>query len=309
MTSVKNLFMALLLAYATLVSGYEKKPPTEELIVVQAVSKDKISFVVAKGIKDGIQKGQEVIFANENASIVCKAIEVNRNYSLWRPSDTRIIIPFTKEDIISYNTHAYGNVSLDIASDINRLTPKINYNEIFKKFRVQDNYSFKISYDAGLAQSSSDVSTDKNTKRAGYSFNLEYNHRFMKEFEMSAGLRVDNEVYRLSSPQLDIPTNRVIATVAATYHFVNFSDNESNFYVTLASGIGTSRTTINEEISSGYVTLLPEVRVGYLMPFSKTLALLFESSVDSLVSKEKLSAGTPQSTNMINMKFSLGLRF
>jgi len=309
MKVLKIIILSLLLVFSAQVFALDKKGPSEELIIVQAVSKDKISFVVSKGIKDGIQKGQEVIFANENASIVCRAVEVNRNYSMWKPADTRIMVPFTKEDIISYNTHAYGNVALDIASDINRLTPKTNYNEVFKKFRIQDNYSFKISYDSGLAQSSSDVSTDKNTKRSGYTFDIEYNHRFMKEFEMSGGLRIENEVYRLSSPQLDIPTSRVIATLAATYHFVNFSDSESNFYISLATGMGTSKTTINEEVSSGYVSLLPEVRVGYLMPFSKTLALLFESSVDSIVSKETLSNGTSQTTNMLNMKFSLGLRF
>ena len=280
----------------------------EELTVIQTVSKNRRSFVVAKGIKDGVIKGQEMIFANDNVSIVCKASEVSRGFSLWVPVDSKITVPFNKEDIISSNSTVYGNVALEIVSDPN-LTPTINYNEVYKKFRTLNNYAIKASYNKGLTQSSSSVSDEKNTGRTGYNFSADYNYRFLPEFEMSFGARIDNEVYRIEEPELDIPTSRVMATIAATYHFINFSKDQNNFYLTVAAGIGRSQTTIDDEQTSGIVTLLPEVRVGYMMPFTKSMAMVFEGSVESLSATEAFADGTEQSTNILNMKASIGLRF
>lgn len=276
--------------------------------MIQTVSKDRRSFVVAKGIKDGVIKGQEIIFANDNVSIVCKASEVNRDFSLWVPVDRTITVPFKKEEIVNSNSSVYGNVALEIASD-GSLIPKENFNESYKKFRAQNNYSLKGGYNRGLTQSSSSVSDEKNSSRAGYNLSLDYNYRFLPEFEMSVGARMDNEVYRIEQPELDIPTRRIMATIAATYHFVNFSDNKNNFYLTVAAGIGKSDTTVSEEKSSGRVTLLPEARVGYLMPFSKGLAMLFEGSVESLSSSESFADGTDQSTNILNFRATIGIRF
>ncbi|MBC7428621.1 MAG: hypothetical protein H7336_08425 [Bacteriovorax sp.] len=280
----------------------------EELTVIQTVSKDRRSFVVAKGIRDGVIKGQEIIFANDNVSVVCKASEVNRNFSLWVPVDRTITVPFNKEDIVSSNSTVYGNVALELVGDTG-LTPNINYNELYKKFRVQNNWTAKASYNKGLNQSSSSVSNEQNSSRAGYTVSLDYNYRFLPEFEMSAGARIDNEVYRISNPELDIPTKRILGTISATYHFINFSDNKNNFYLTLAAGIGKSDTKISDEKSTGIVTLLPEARLGFLMPFSKSLAMIFEGSVESLSSSEKFANGTQQTTNILNMKASIGVRF
>lgn len=301
-------FLSALLSFNCL-PALAAERPREELMVVQTVSKDRRSFIMAKGVKDGVLRGQEIIYANENVSILCKAVEVNRNYSLWVPVDKNINVPFNKEEIISYNSHAYGNVALDIVGDINNLTPAVNYDIEYKKFRESNNFSLKASLDQGLSQSSSDVSADKNSKRSGYTLSAEYNFRFLSEFEMSAGGRLDNEVYRLSNPQLDIPTTRAMATVAATYHLMSFSKNKNNFYLSLAAGLGKSTTTINSVKSSGAVVLLPEARFGFLVPLSPSLAMIFEASIESISANESFSNGTSQVTNMLNTKFAVGLRF
>ncbi len=280
----------------------------EELTVIQTVSKDRRNFVVGKGIKDGVLRGQEIIFANDNVSIVCRAVEVNRNFSLWVPVDSNITVPFNKEEIISSNSTVYGNVALEIVGDP-ELTPKEDFNITYKKFRIQNNFSAKIGYNKGLAQSSSSVSDDQNSSRSGYNLVAEYNYRFMPEFEMNVGIRLDNEVYRIEKLLLDVPTKRTIVTIAATYHFVNFSDNQRNFYIGLAAGIGKSTTNVSGDESSGSVALLPEARLGYLMPFSKTMALIFETSIESINSKEEFEDGTDQSTNILNLKGTIGLRF
>ena len=289
--------------------NYDKRP-REELMVVQTVSKDRHSFVVTKGIKEGIFKGQEIIFANQNISILCKAQEVNRNYSLWIPAGDNVSIPFNKEEIISFNSYTYGNVSLDLIGDRNNLNQNfIDYDQIYKKFRINNNISAKLSLNRGLAQSSSDVSVGNNSNRTGNSFIVEYNYRFMPQFELNFGGRIDNEVYQLTNPVLDIPTSRTMATIAATYHLMNFTSNQNNFYLTMAAGIGTSKTIINDVVSSGSATLLPEARIGFISPASTSLAMVYEASIESITAKEKVNDESEQVTNMLNVKFTIGIRF
>lgn len=308
MRSLKNLLFLALVAIALPANAAGDKP-REELMVVQTVSKDRRSFVIAKGVKDGVARGQEIIYANDNVSILCKAIEVNRNFSLWVPVDRNINVPFNKEDFVSYNSHAYGNVALDIVGDNNNLIPVVNYEIEYRKFRTSNNYSLKTSLAKGLSQSSSDVSADQNSSRTGYTIALEYNYRFMPEFEMSFGGRMDNEVYRLTTPELDIPTSRLMGTIALTYHVLNLSKDKNNFYLTLAAGIGKSTTTVDEVVGSGIVTLLPEARIGYIMPFSKSVAMIFEGSIESLSARETYGDQPEQITNILSTKFTIGLRF
>lgn len=300
----KHLILSGLITFSTIHTLYAK----EELMVIQTVSKDRRSFVVTKGIKEGVLRGQEIIFANDNVSIVCKAVEVSRDHSLWTPVDRTITVPFKKEEIVSSNGAVYGNVALEIVGDT-KLRLDTNYNEVYKKFRKENNFAIKASYNRGLAQSSSSVSEEKNTNRTGYNFSIEYNYRFLPEFEMSAGARLDNEVYRIEQPELDIPTSRMLATISATYHFVNFSTNENNFYLSLAAGIGRSETTVDEATSTGIVTILPEAKLGFLMPFSRSLAMVFEGSVESINATESFTDGEEQTTNSLNMKATIGLRF
>lgn len=288
----------------------EKYNPKEELMIVQSVSIDKKNFVITKGIKDGIFKGQEIIFSSENAALLCKAIEVSREFSLWKPVSKEASIPFKKEQFISFNAYSYGQVAFDIESTSTKINKvPVDINEIYKKFRKNNNYSLKIGMNKGLSQSSSDVSAEKNSSRNGYTITLEYNHRFMPEFEINYGLKIENEVYRITSPELDIPTSRIMATLSATYHLLYFSKNENNFYLTLGLGYGTSKTTVDEVISKGSSALLPEARIGFLMPFSKQTAIFAEGSIESVSTTEKVADEIEQTTNLLNLKFSIGLRF
>lgn len=299
----QKLFALLLIAFLSTPKVFAK----EELTVIQTVSKDRKSFVVAKGLKEGVTRGQEIIFANDNVSIVCKASLVDRDYSLWVPLDKNITIPFNKEEIVSANSSVYGNVALEVVT-APELTPK-QKDKAYQIFIKSNSFDAKLSYNRGLSQSSTFIAEEKNATRAGYNYALNYNYRFMPEFEISAGLRVDNEVYRIEEPELDIPTTRRMITASATYHFLGLSETRNNFFVTIAAGVGTSETNVNEDISTGRAILLPEVRVGFLMPFSQSMALSFETSIESMSTKEKFEDGTEQSSNAINSRFSIGLRF
>jgi hypothetical protein len=304
----KITFFSVLFLTMFLTNVHSAERLREELIVVQTISKNRRSFVVDKGVKDGVFKNQEIVFGNENVSIHCKAQEVNRDYSLWVPIGENVNIPFKKDEFISYNPHTYGNVALEIIGNVNNIIPP-NYSELYKKFRTSNNLSVKGSINRGLSQSSSDVSADQNSSRTGYTFTMEYNYRFLPEFEMSFGGRIDNEVYRVKNPELDIPTRRIIGTVAITYHFVSLISSRNNFYVTVAAGIGESKTTVSGDVSSGRATLLPEARIGHIIPLSKSIAMVLEGSLESITATEKFTQGTEQVTSMMNARFTIGLRF
>lgn len=281
----------------------------EELTVIQTVSNNQRSLIISKGMKDGVFKGQEIIFANDNVSIVCRAIEVNRDFSMWVPLDMNVTLPFNKNDIISINSTVYGNVALEVAGD-SGLVPDLTIKERMDVVNNPTSFTLKASLSKGLAQSSSSVVDEKNTGRSGNNFSFDYNYKFIPEFEMSLGLRIDSEIYRIEDPQLDIPTRRTMALLATTYHFVNYSASlKNNFYVTLAAGIGRSTTTIDNEDVVGRVLILPEARIGYLLKISPAFSMVFESGIESVSTSETFLDGTNQTTNSLTIRGSVGVRF
>jgi hypothetical protein len=285
----------------------------EELLVIQTVSNDLKSFVIGKGIKDGISEGQELIFANENVSLVCKAIAVNRDFSYWKPLNQNMNVPFLREEIVSANSHIYGSIALDLTSAQNKLLEKLevkpeNKNE-FEDYLKNNHYALRGSIGAGFNQNSSSVTADQNPRSYVFDLSFEYDVRTKPELEIGFGLRYDNDVYRLTNPTLDIPTTRILGIVAATYHFINWSPNKNNIYVSILAGLGTSSTVVNQAKNTGYATVLPQVRLGYLVPFTNSSALLFEGSVESISAKETLPNGTIQTSSSANAKGTIGFTF
>jgi hypothetical protein len=270
---------------------------------------DQKSFVIAKGIKDGISKGQELIFANENVSMVCKAMEVNRNFSYWYPVNESMTVPFLREEIVAINSHIFGSVGLDLVADQLELLKTMEREKQIAKFRLSDHYTARGSLGSGITQSASSVSTDQNSKRFAFDLSIERSFRIQPEYEVGLGFRYDNDVYRITDPTLDIPTKRYMALGILTYHFVNWTKDKNNAYVSLVGGLGFSSTTINETVSSGMATILPQVRLGYIMPFSNQSAMIFEGSVESISATESFSDGTKQTSSYWNLKATVGIAF
>jgi len=299
---------SLLLFGLVLVLNSPQTYAKEELSIIQTVSSNQRSLIIAKGMKDGVFKGQEIIFANDNVSIVCRAVEVNRDFSLWEPLDKKLNIPFSRNDVVSINSSIYGNVALEVAGDPG-LVPDISFREKIEAKTPPNTFTLKASLSKGLTQSSSSVVDEKNTGRSGNNFGFDYNYRFKPEFEMSVGLRLDNEIYRISDPQLDIPTVRRVITLAATYHFMNFSKNRNYFYISLATGIGQSVTTIDNVDVRGQSVIVPEARIGYFLKVTNQFAMIFETSMESINTSETFDDGTKQTTNSLAIRGTVGIRF
>lgn len=292
----------------------------EELAVIQTVSKDKKSFILQRGLRDGLMIGNEMIFGNDNVSIVCRIVEISKDYSLWKPIDSLVSIPFSKLDIVAINSHTYGNISVDVANNKVELMTKemASPNSALEKYKELDrlqneitahHFSIFYSFGSSFMQSSSSLSSNQTSKKQIENYTFEYGHQFTNDFELTTGIKVDRSLYRISSPSLDIPTTRYLLTGGLLVRPSRFNTGRNIFYMGFNVGIGTSSTTVNNTSSKGTAYLLPGIRSGMVMPFSATSALLFEVSIDSMSSREKFPAGDYQDNNDVSGKISLGLKF
>ncbi len=277
----------------------------EELQIVQTVSQTKKSFVLNKGLAEGIYRGMELLVSNEQVSILCKAIEVNRQFSLWSPVSANVSIPFQKEEIVTINPYAYGNVALNVDKiqfpDLNSI-PKIAF--------VGEHYwSLYYNYTFGLYQTTSDVSAENSGRKTGSQLGLEYIKHFHEEFEWTLGGRFGREVYRLNDGGLDVQTDRYLMTVVFNYLLKQFSSGKGYWSLGLLFGAGLSSTLLDETTSRGPSFLLPEIRLGYNFPFSNGNSLQLEFGIENLINQEKFDDGEEQSNNTVNSKFTVGIRF
>jgi len=282
---------------------------TDELAIIQTISNTKKTFVIQKGLKEGVSKGQEIVFSNETVSINCKAVEVNREYSLWKPLNQEVLIPFKKNEIVNLNSHLGGSIGIDVISSSDVLMPKPTPEETLKRMRHLNSIALRFSYGGAISQNTSSISPEKNSTKVGYDVGADYNFKFHPTFEGLIGLRFDSEIYRTSQPELDIPTTRTLLLAGLTYHLSEFSDNSNNYYISLIGGIGKSSTTISGEVASGMALIIPQVRIGYLMTVSASSSLAIETSVESVSTKETFSDQTEQNADVINLKISGAWRF
>ena len=88
--------------------------PNDELVIIQAVSTTKKNFVVRRGFDQGISVGQESLFSTSSFSVLCRAVEVTRQHSLWVPLDKRANVPFDRKDYVTFSNNV-EKVSIKIA--------------------------------------------------------------------------------------------------------------------------------------------------------------------------------------------------
>lgn len=273
----------------------------DEVVLIQAVSTTGKTFIIRRGAEDGISFGQESLFSTKNSSFTARAIEVNRNLSLWKLKDKRGAVPFGKGDFVTY-TNNIENVWTEIPKI--QLAPK---QELV--FKESSNWLFQGNYSLAMSEAVSDTSESKTTDRVGYQFEFLYARRFAVHWEWATGFRLDRENATLQEPALDVPTNRYLATAQITYHFENFKNSDDNLYLSIAASYGISNTSIDDAVSTGTTLVLPVVKFGYISVVSPNYSLYYELAAEGLAQEESFTDTTAQTTNIINTKASIGIRF
>lgn len=273
----------------------------DELIIVQAVSKSGKSFVIRRGAEQGVSIGQESLFSTKDASFTAKVIEVNRFFSLWNLKDNRGAVPFNKGEYVTF-TNNIENIWTEI--------PKLQFAPkeelVFKK---SSNWIARMGYGIAMSESVSDTDVNNTASRSSIQFEALYANRFAVHWEWGMGFRLDRDNATLNETSLEVPTNRYMLTAELLYHFADFARSDDNMYLGVAFAYGLSNTTINESISTGTTLVLPIIKVGYIKRVSPRYALVLEGSVEAIAQSESFEDTETQTTNIVNSKFSIGVRF
>ena len=275
----------------------------ENMVVVQSISTSRQSFVVRRGAKDGISKHQRALFSTEQVSLLCKAIEVTHEFSLWEVDDPMASVPFTKDQMIVFST------SLEtIWTKVPALRGKLKQFLLTKDLVPPPYFLFRGAMSRGLSESVSDTSASSTVERAGFHFEGLYYWNFAKQLDWGFGARLDRESALIDQSDLSIPTSRVFAISQLTYRFPEIKGTRNYFYLTAGIGYGTSTTTVNESTSAGTAYILPSFHMG-LMTLGDSYGFAVELVGEAIGQQEEFLDGNSQNTNIINAKFSVALRF
>ena len=272
----------------------------DELVVVQAVSVTGKTFVIRRGVADGIERHQESIFTNSGASLYAVAVDVNRHYSLWKVRDERGKASFTKGDRIMF---------APAVNDLWSNLPRFAQDRERLYFQAYDSWVLRFHYGLSLGESISSIEGGRYRERQGIQLEGVYAKRFRTNMDWRAGLRWDREVTRLFSPTIDSVTYRYLMVGEINYYLAGTETDVEHYYVGTGGGWGVCSTQTQNVTQWGTCLSFPMIRLGYEYRRS-TYAFLWEVSVDSLYSRESIPGNRGRQTlNVINSRLTFGIKF
>ena len=272
----------------------------DEMVRVQTISKDRLTFIIGLGIGDGIMVGQQSLFSTRKISLSASAVEVNRYFSMWELSEKDSVVPFKKGQTISYSKKV-NSIFLEI--------PRL-YKIQDDSFHKEKNYWVgKWNYSLSLSESVSGASSSDQLLRTGSHFEINYLKDWTTKIDWSFGVRYDREVSKRQNPGIEIPNTKFFAICDIYYHFSRLGESKVNPYLGLGVGIGYSITSISSSISKGYAMILPSVKGGFQTEFAENKFLLAEATIESVSSTETFASGLEQKTGTLNAKASIGYKF
>jgi hypothetical protein len=281
----------------------------EALVIIDAVSSSRKTFVIQRGAQDRITIGTESLFSNNNISILAKVIEVTRQHSLWRIKESNAIFPFKKDESVVFNKNR-TNIWNEIPDLKARVTKAKKKEEDYTKlYGSAQTYQLRGNLSNTFYESTTDTDSQRAPERTGIHIEGLYKWRLWEKFEIGIGLRYDKENAIITEPDLTIPTTRIIGLAELTYHFSNFKGQGNNFYMAAALGVGRSQTEVNEAVSTGLATVLPSIRLGYIFRRPEGFDFTFATVVEAISAKESFIDTKEQTTNLVNAKIAFGVRF
>lgn len=270
------------------------------MVIVKTVSSDKKTFVIRRGKKDGIGVGQESLFSTMKVSLAARAVEVNREFSLWKILEENFSVPFEKEQIVNYIS-SVESVEVQI--------PEVRKRKAEFFFEPKRFWYLRSGVSRTINQnlSNADKGTDK--VRQGMQFDALLSYNWTPGWEIGIGGRFDIEEEIIEQGNLSLPSNRYFIMAEMIYHLDYFSGKKSNFYLSGALGIGRSQTQVDTKISSGTSYISPAVRLGWQKRIYNRWWLVAEGLIESVSSEETFSDGVTQESNFTNIKGMIGIKF
>ncbi len=276
----------------------------ENLVIVQSISSSRRSFIIARGAKDGISTNQLALFSTEKVSLLCRAVEVAHDHSLWKVDEPMASVPFQKRQFVVY-TSSLETIWTKIPSLKDVLQKQIR----IALSKPKPYWILRGGITMGMYESTSETDPESTKRRSGQQFELLWNFNFSKNLDWGLGGRIDNEKALLSEEDLVVETRRIFAISELTYTFPPIGGTKNYFYMTATVGLGTSSTSVNENTSTGTAGVLPAFHIGLATNTSENNFFMIESVIEAISMQEEFQDGTQQNTNIVNAKLSLGYRW
>lgn len=271
-----------------------------ELVMIQAVSNSKQTFITRNGKRQGIQPGVTATFTAENVSVIAKAINISGNFTQWQLVNSDAILPFEKGAVVTY---------YPAQEYLWALSPESERRKYIKTElkKTQRSFIFKGALTRGLSESVSDAPANS-PRRGGYMGEFYYERDIYENLAFDIGFRYEREVVNYTGASL--LTKRNLAVADLLYYFDSFRDYISGgrFFLSIGAGYGFSNTSTVGLEQSGPVSLLPTVRAGVSLPFNDDWEFLLDNAFESLSTREEQEDGHIQTTTQTNYKVGFGLR-
>lgn len=271
-----------------------------ELIMIQAVSDTKRTFITRNGKRQGIQVGVTGTFTAENFSILARAMNVTGNFTQWQILNSETVVPFEKGSIVTY--YPATEYIWALAPESERRKYIKSEKPVFRKSWV-----FKGALTRGLSESVSDAPANT-PRRGGFLGEVYFERDFYENLAFDVGFRYEQEVINYDGASLTTKRNLIIADLIYYMTFLRQYISESRFYLAAGFGYGLSNTTTTGLEQSGPVSLLPTVKAGISLPFNETWEFLFDGAFEAMNTRETQEGGRIQTTTQTNFKVGFGLR-
>ena len=270
-----------------------------ELIMIQAISQSKKTFITRNGKRQGLIPGMTATFTADDISILARATTVTGGYAQWELVNKDAIVPFEKGAMVTYY-HAQEYLWA--------LSPESERRKYIKSQLAtpRQSFVFKGALTRGLSESVSDASAT-NTKRGGFMGEMYYEKDIVYGVAFDLGLRYEREV--INYPGASLITKRSLLVADFLYYFNQLQDViNGRLYIGAGLGYGLSNTTTVGLSQSGPVLMLPTVKIGLSLPFNHDWEFLTDGAFESLQTNEEQQDGRKQTTTQTNFKFGFGLR-
>jgi hypothetical protein len=270
-----------------------------ELIMIQAISDSRRTFITRNGKRQGHIVGMNGTFTAEDISVLAKAINVTGNYTQWQLLNVDAILPFEKGALVTYypaNEYIWA------------LSPESERRKYIKSQvpKVQQSWVFKGALTRGLSESVSDAPANS-SRRGGFLGEIYYEKDIVPRLALDLGFRYERET--VTYPGSSFLTVRNLLMADVLYYFDQWQDLlNGRLFISIGAGFGLSNTSTVGLQQSGPVGLLPSAKMGLSMPFNDEYEFILDGAFESLQTREEQMDGRKQTTTQTNFKMGFGLR-
>lgn len=271
-----------------------------ELVMIQAVSDSKKTFITRNGKREGIQQGMTGTFTAEDVSVLARAISVSGNFTQWQLINPDAIFPFEKGKIITY--YAATEYLWALAPESERRKYIKSEIPVLKSSLI-----FKGSVSRGISETVSDAPANTPT-RGSFMGEVYYEKDLIPNLSFDVGIRYEQEVINYTGASF--LTRRNIAIVDLNYYFDFLKQYiaGSRLFLGAGFGYGLSQTSTTGLKQSGPISLLPTAKIGVALPLNPTWEFIFDGGFEAMTSREEQESGKIQTTTQTNFKLGFGLR-